>query len=256
MNTVGRNYQVLLRAALCIAWLINALAAIPALAQPASCDYQITDVDWSVDAAFIGAREPHPEASMLSNIYVDANTGSDTNDGSQQSPLKTITKATTVATGTGDAPTTIYVAAGTYSAADNGEAFPINMKSWISIIGEGAEVVVLDAGGSSIVVNISSVSGAALSGCTIKGGSGNNGGGVVCNNSQVTISGNHITENTADSGAGIYCLGKSPVIQENIISSNTATGRLGMGGGIFTVSASPQILDNVFSGNSGDMVGA
>src|SRR5467141_1624508 len=77
--------------------------------------------------------------------YVNASTGSDTNNNGTQSssPFKTIRKAMSVATRSG---TTVQVAAGLYDVA-NGETFPITVQPGVLLIGyEGG-----NGSGTSIV---------------------------------------------------------------------------------------------------------
>src|SRR6267378_1737277 len=66
--------------------------------------------------------------------YVNASTGSDTNNNGTQSssPFKTIRKAMSVATRSG---TTVQVAAGLYDVA-NGETFPITVPAGVLLIGD------------------------------------------------------------------------------------------------------------------------
>ena len=63
---------------------------------------------------------------MQSVLYVSALTGSNSNTGTSESQaLKTITKALSIA----DIPGTIYVMAGSYTAA-GGEVFPLEKQSY------------------------------------------------------------------------------------------------------------------------------
>jgi len=75
--------------------------------------------------------------SAASNYYVDADAGDDSNDGSQGQPWLTITHALDrIASnnpGSKENVHTIHAAAGTYAASTNGEAFPFNMQSWVSL---------------------------------------------------------------------------------------------------------------------------
>ncbi len=210
-----------------------------------------------------GQLEPQGQPSVITfsylgtgqDIYVDAEHGSDGNDGSSALPFKTITHALATVSPTETEPITIHVAASIYSASHSGESFPLNMKGWVSLIGEGANSTLLDAESSSTVVNVSGVQNATVQGFTITGGKATNGGGVMCSTSFVTFANNRITENTADMGAGIYCLGGSPVFRDNIIVGNTATGRLGYGGAMSIVNASPILTGNTISQNFGDKIG-
>jgi Protein of unknown function (DUF1565) len=79
-----------------------------------------------------------PTVAPLSNIYVDANTGSDTSgNGSQTNPYKTLTKAVEVldtAKSLSPSGVTITLSGGNYRAA-NGEKFPIVMLKSAAIVG-------------------------------------------------------------------------------------------------------------------------
>jgi len=189
------------------------------------------------------------------DIYVDAERGSNDNDGSADQPFKTIAHALATASPTEAEHFTIHVAASIYSPSHSGESFPLNMKSWVSLIGQGADSTLLDAERSSTVINVANVQNATVEGFTITGGKATNGGGVMCSNSLVTFANNRITDNTADLGAGVYCLGGSPSFQDNIIVDNTASGRLGYGGAMFIINSSPSLTGNTVSQNRGDKIG-
>ena len=67
---------------------------------------------------------------MAQTLYVNPGTGSDSADGSQSTPLKTITKALQNA----KSDTTIQLVAGTYNAA-SGETFPLEVPSGVKVVG-------------------------------------------------------------------------------------------------------------------------
>ena len=71
---------------------------------------------------------------------------------------------------------TVRVAAGTYSAASNGEVFPLPLySSGVILVGAGAEVCVVDAGQINSVVRCTAA-GVRVTGFTLTGGSATNGG--------------------------------------------------------------------------------
>ncbi|MFQ5499288.1 MAG: DUF1565 domain-containing protein [Candidatus Zixiibacteriota bacterium] len=70
-------------------------------------------------------------STAVYDLYVDAATGSDSNDGAKQTPFKTITHAMTVASA-GDS---VKVLPGTYDAA-LGESFPIHITDSVALIGD------------------------------------------------------------------------------------------------------------------------
>ena len=195
-------------------------------------------------------------AASATDIYVDAELGDDTNDGSEASPWQTITHALASVEGSEEDPIAIHVAAGTYSASTNGETFPLNMKSWVSIIGEGPATTVLDAEFlAHHVINCSEVGNMAVEGFTIARGRADgeyqegSGGGIYCEDSNPIIAGNWIGSNEANSGAGISCQGESsPLILDNTITYNTT--EHGNGGGICCTDSSPTIQRNMISRNN------
>ena len=102
-----------------------------------------------------------------------------------------------------------------------------------------------DSSGSVVTFENGEKSSAAIIGFKIINGYAENGGGIMCINSEPTISDNIIAENTAGrEGGGIYSGYSSPVIRNNMISRNQAV----QGGGIsykYYISANS-------SGNMGD----
>jgi hypothetical protein len=87
--------------------------------------------------------------STESDLYVNPN-GSDTNNGLTPShPLKTIAMALSKMSVNPDTNRTIHLANGVYSKTTNEEKFPLNLRSYIDIIGESEDSTIFD-GDSSI----------------------------------------------------------------------------------------------------------
>ena len=193
-----------------------------------------------------------------SDYYVDAEYGDDSDDGSEGAPWETISHALDAVTGTEDYPVTIHVAAGTYAASTNGETFPLDMESWVSLSGEDQDTTILDAEGEAYhVIFCDSVDNLTIENLTIAGGNANGtmaedtwGGGIDCWSSSPDILNNTITHNdAAKGGGGIYCNKSSPTIQGNMITNNSGPD----GGGISCLDhCSPTILENTISENSGN----
>lgn len=81
---------------------------------------------------------------LAGNVYVNSTTGSDTNNGTKASPYKTITKALSMAI----ANDSVIVSPGVYDFIDNGEHFPIMMKSGVKLVStKGAYYTLIDANG-------------------------------------------------------------------------------------------------------------
>jgi parallel beta-helix repeat protein len=146
---------------------------------------------------------------------------------------------------------TVYVQEGTYSLITNGETFPIIMRNGVSLVGEGADVCILDAGQIDRVIVCSGINNTLtkIEGFTITNGSGSlGGGGIYCFLSSPTITNNIIKGNSAPTGAGISCMWlSSPSIINNVITGNSASSK---GGGIYCeFGSSPVITNNVIAGN-------
>ncbi|MBZ0268926.1 DUF1565 domain-containing protein [bacterium] len=115
---------------------------------------------------------------------------------------------------------TVEVAPGTYAASTNGETFPLIVTTagvWLRA-GSGGEVV-LDAEGSSRVVQLNAAGNVRLSGFTITGGVAVTGGGVHVPSGTPEIDHNFVLGNGASiRGAGIMALSASaPWIHHNVV---------------------------------------
>ncbi len=82
---------------------------------------------------------------MAQTFYVNPGTGSDSANGSQSAPFKTITKALTQS----QSGTTIQLVAGNYNAA-SGEVFPLNVPAGVKIVGnesnKGSDILIEGSG--------------------------------------------------------------------------------------------------------------
>lgn len=190
------------------------------------------------------------------DYYVNAELGSDASSGlSPEVAWRTITHALSAAEADKMAMATIHIAAGTYSASTNGEAFPLQMKSFVSLAGAGSASTVLDAEGAAQVIVIRLASNLTIEGLTITGGdatkgySGGKGGGILCQlHSTPVIQYCRVSGNRAVEGGGICCWESCPSILHNTISGNSAEQP---GGGIYCFyGSSPAITHNTIAGNS------
>lgn len=81
---------------------------------------------------------------LATDYYVDAESGSNENSGLAPSrAFRTITYALEAIRLHNATPATINLAAGVYSPDTNGEAFPLNMTSSTSLLGEGRSSTIL-----------------------------------------------------------------------------------------------------------------
>ena len=148
---------------------------------------------------------------------------------------------------------TVLVAPGVYGTA-SGETFPVNMTSGITLTSEsGAPLTTIDANTTGSVIScINCDHNTEISGFTITGGYAQDGGGIYCDGSYLTIRDNIIRDNTATSitggGGGIYCANSEPTIAHNMIIENASL--LCFGGGIYTYFCYALIEHNTVANNT------
>lgn len=220
------------------------------------------------------------------SYYVNVASGSDTNNGANSTPFKTIKRALQAAV-SGD---TVNVAGGTYRLG-TGETFPIVLPPGVKLRGSGASATIIDAAGSNerVVHLDAGTAGTELSGFTITGGRYTNtgagsptrGGGIYAENGdQTLVTRNIIKDNEARGyeafhpntsggpayGGGIMVSGASTVITNNLIIGNRAIGGQGQnnngsttpggnggggyGGGVHAAFGTPVLFNNTIAGNS------
>jgi hypothetical protein len=211
-----------------------------------------------------------------SDLYVSPS-GNNTNSGLLASePLRTISVAFAKILVDEIHPHTIFLSDGIYSPSTNGEHFPLNMQSYVSLSGQSASSVVLNAEGQSILMFFDGIQNVDVEKMTITGGSAeigggiycfqsspnftnmiirnNNGGGIYCKYSSPRIVNTNISRNTASSGAGIYCdSNSSPELLNIVLTENTAYNH---GDGLYCSSGShPTLLNVTLSRNTAWGVG-
>jgi hypothetical protein len=190
------------------------------------------------------------------NVYVDPSISQECLDescGFQNNPFKTIVRALEMINATEDNPTTIHLAAGTYSP-ESGESFPINMESNVNIEGVSEETTILDAMETGRVITMENCDNNSISGITITGGlaegsnTDNYGGGMFLYESNPTLTHVTISSNTAGyDGGGMYLWYANPTLTHVTISGNTA-GRDGGGMSLFS-SSNPTLTHVTITGN-------
>jgi len=154
----------------------------------------------------VGTAQPTFRFTVLgATIYVDASNTSGIEDGSQEYPFNTIMEGINAAID-GD---TVLVAAGLYY--EN-----VVMKAGVDLIGVGANVVTIDAGGSGNVIE-------GADRCTIEGFTITNSGpdyscnGINCPDFCTMLISNNIVTGCTN---GIFCRQSSSIVSNNIISNN------------------------------------
>ncbi|NJN49359.1 MAG: DUF1565 domain-containing protein [Alkalinema sp. RL_2_19] len=189
--------------------------------------------------ATIAAKQPAPQYGFR---YVDPQTGADTNTGSQQSPLRTLTAALQTAAEN----TIIVLTPGNYSAA-TGEQFPIVMRSGITIQGQAAnrgQDVVIQGGGIYLSrtfarqnITLLGANRAGLRGVTVTNPEPQ-GYGLWIESTSPVISDNTFSGSSHD---GVSIVGSSaPILKNNYFTQNGANGIT-----IYGYSR-PELIENTF----------
>lgn len=178
----------------------------------------------------------------INQLFVNSNSGNDSAKGTEQAPLKTITRALQVAS----EGTTIILAPGSYTTA-TGEVFPLQLKTGVTLKGspESRGQGILIRGGGAYMsrtaasqnVAIVGANGATLTGVTVTN-SNRRGYGLWIESTNTTVTQNTFTGSTHD-GISVNGTG-TPTIRENTFVQNGANGVSIFG------SAKPQVLSNQF----------
>ncbi|MHC4592268.1 MAG: right-handed parallel beta-helix repeat-containing protein, partial [Planctomycetota bacterium] len=149
------------------------------------------------------------------------------------------------AAGAGD---TVMVAEGTYN-----ENITIGSgHDGLALQGAGANVTIIDGGGSDTVIDLNDFDGGTISGFTIRNGSASEGRGINSDSSDSSITSSIITGNVAElNGGGVYVSGGSPTIVNNVVTDNTAY----FGAGFYMNGASPTFANNTIYGNTAGSCG-
>ena len=201
------------------------------------------------------------------NAFYVAMDGDNSNSGTESAPFATISNALSFVKAVGD-PTTVYVAAGTYSPDLTGEIFPINLPNNVHLIGEDSETTILDADADAqneaAVVIIQEVETVTLKNFTLTNGytegHGCRGGGgllVSSNNlfditlppqTSTPVIENIILENNwSHNGGGLsFFLVDGPVLSNIEVRNNQSTFH---GGGVFIYVSNVVFTDLVVSEN-------
>jgi hypothetical protein len=219
----------------------------------------------------------------VSDYYVSTTGSNIIGNGTSIKPWRTVTHAISQVEGTEENNIKIYILRGTYDIA-SGEIFPLEMRSYVSIVGEDPETTIIDAaksGTSAIICRDYNAHHLSIKNLTITGGSGYQegewykyGGGIYLRDSSfITIENCNIESNyyrpslavseelessapvpmptipwpTIEYGGGIYCSSAESVkIKNCIISENKAS----EGGGIYAGGSSIELSDTIFSSNA------
>jgi predicted outer membrane repeat protein len=188
------------------------------------------------------------------DLYI-APDGDNSNSGlTPGEPLQTLGFANSMILSDISSPKTIYLADGIYSASVNGEIFPLYLAEYISLVGAGAENVILDAEGSAGVIKINDMGCISVTGITIRNGNAVRGGGIKLNDTALNLQDVIIIDNHADElGAGLYLDTGGQISLEDVVIANNDCDYLG--GGIYTYLNTIGFSDVVITSNSSEKGG-
>ncbi len=191
-------------------------------------------INQAVDMLFVG--------SVQNYLYVDVS-GSDTNTGTKSSPLRTITRALTMA-GPG---TSIFIEPGTYVT---GETFPLVMKVNTALVGLGPNYTTMIDNSASVSSTITGTMGAVLNGCRINVAQSPTPIGITDNFTAMTIISSLVSGGTSTAASASTCIALTGSTR---VAKSTITGCSfgGNGVGISIGGGSPIIELNTIMGNQG-----
>jgi len=186
------------------------------------------------------------------DVWVNPEIGSDYYEGTESNPFQTINHALSFIYGTEDNPVVIYLSSGVYSPTNNEEIFPLGVFNWISLVGAGEELSILNAEQISRVILLDNCENNTISDLKITGGSASGswdaarGGGMYLSRSNSELNNLIITENSANSSGGMYFSYSNANLTNVRISNNTA----GYAAGIYLAYSDPIMTDVMITGNT------
>ena len=184
--------------------------------------------------------------SAASTVYINATGGSDSNNGSIDSPYQTIGKGIKSADENG----TVQIADGIYSGEGNTN---ITINRSMTITGQSQNKTIINGSGTNWIFNIGSgvtvtILNLTMTNATITG----NGGGAISNRGNLTVTNCTFTSNTASIGGAIYNKGNITALSGCTFNSNTATN----GGAIFNYNGTINNLSGcTFTDNVANTIG-
>ncbi len=152
------------------------------------------------------------------DLYVSP-VGNNNNSGLTYSdPLKNISFALSKIKPDNTNPNTIHLENGTYSSSLTDEVFPLNCRSYVSIIGEDEDNTILDGGDlSNILTFVWNDDHINVENLTIQNGNSYSGGGIYIGYDSSPIFKNiTLKDNLAEIGSSIICLDNCSPIFENV----------------------------------------
>ena len=195
-------------------------------------------------------------------LYVNP-AGNDENDGlTPAAPLRTIALALTKIGADSNNHGMIHLAPGTYGQYENGDYFPLNMRSFTKINGDDPSAVILDGGYTTPILTFSGDKEAAIENLKLQNAYGYNGGAVYMNNSQADFYRTIFQQNTADLGGALYLEnGAEAMLLNSTLVDNPSYGVVYMAqasasvaNSIFWLNNTDPLIFDIFSDTSGAVI--
>ena len=188
---------------------------------------------------------------VSADLYVSPD-GNNSNSGlSPEQPLSTVFFASLKILPDEQEHHTIFLKNGRYKSSNSMEFFPLRLPDHVTLSGESESGVILDAESVNRVMAFDGNKDILLENLTITGGSANlekesyNGGGIYCNESQLTMRNISLRKNTAREGGGIYCNESQLSMRNMSIKMNNAQ----QGGGLCLAGSNIKLEDVTISQN-------
>jgi len=210
------------------------------------------------------------------DLYVSPD-GDNANNGlSENEPLKSISWALTKIAADSTHPNTIHLANGIYSPSLTNEMFPLNSRSYVSIIGEDEENTILDGEYiSGIIWSMHGDSHLSFENCTMEHGKYVNGAALVirynsslvfrnitikesdptcyraveCNAHSNPLFENVTIKDNIIEMTPVYCVDSNPIFLNCIIQNNSTSSYAGASGGITFAYCNPIIVNCLITDN-------
>jgi nitrous oxidase accessory protein NosD len=239
-NVISCNTQDDLVASAATAITISAASdawdhASPTLGCSAGDDVCDAHAGTGTAATFITTSATQASPHCGGSVLFVAESGLDTNPGTEVAPFKTITHALSIAT----SGSTVNVAPGTYDHDANGETFPIAVPDGVALIGDeankGAGTVPTEIVGggqapspfaTGLGVAVFPGAGSTIAGFTV---TNNNGGltvrsGLILSNDGVTLRNNTVTGATQGIGVDIVASANHVITGNRIVDNGAGAG--------------------------------
>ncbi|MCD6329471.1 MAG: hypothetical protein J7M10_03815, partial [Candidatus Cloacimonetes bacterium] len=184
------------------------------------------------------------------DLYVSAD-GDDNNSGlTQDDPLRTISWALFKVASDSTHPNAIHLENGIYSDELTEEKFPLNMRSYVSLIGESEGGSILDGNASTgLITCIFSDNNLKISKLVLTNGKQQSGSMYISNNCFRIVTENVIIKNNiTDYGGGIYCFDSYFTYFYNL---NICDNYSNFGGGAYFNNSDPILFNCNISNNTG-----